>query len=351
MAKRWATIRDVAQRAGVSVSTASKAVNNKDRVADATRRRVLQAATDLHFTPNALIRSLQQGKCHSIGIFIWDLKEDPSRDIALHLLKGMRDGIAAAGCDALLYSHLPERTPETVATTFLDGRVDGLILGPSEVDYDGLTIIEEAGIPAVVAYRREVPPALGFVDVDNEAGVTAAMRHLFALGHERIAFYAPYFSHNYRDRATAYRQALLERGHQPDPALCLFDAQQEQYDGSLIPLTVEAACEQLLALPTPPTALIAGDDAVALEWLHVLAIRGVQVPRDLSLIGFDDAIAAGAEPGLTTVRQPVIEVGCVAAQFVDTLIQGGSAEQCRAVLPVELIVRGTTAPPNRAGRR
>lgn len=337
MAIRGATIRDVAHRAGVSVGTASKAFNNKGKLAAETRRRVLEAAAELNFAPNALIRSLQRGRTYTIGVLTWDVRTDPSRDITMHLLKGMTEGIADAHCDTLLYSLLEDRPAERMAATLLDGRADGIIVAPGLLPQAGWNGLATSGIPMVAVYRRDVSETIGYVGVDNQTGILAAVDHLRGLGHRRIAFYASYPTFDFVERGEAYRLGLERNGLPFDPAIFTLD-----------PATTPTAfCNTLLSLSERPTAVIAGDDADTINLMEVLRARGLRVPEDISLIGFDDAAAAVVPPGLTTIRQPAREVGRTAARFVNALIQGASAAECRTVLPVEFIVRGTTCPPSR----
>lgn len=338
MATRWATIRDVAKLAGVSVSTASKAFNNKDAVAEATRRRVLEAAKELNFTPNALIRSLQRGNTNTIGVFTWPVNVNLTFTITMNLLKGIADGIAATHHDLLLYSRFPGRDTNFPVTTFLDGRVDGVVLGPDALSCEGIASMAGTGLPAVLLYQGDVPETMGSVGIDNVKGVCEAIDYLVALGHRRIAFYAPLYAFDFQQRLEGYRQGLERNGIPLDPGLC---ATAEGYFGDLTPL-----CTEWLALPDPPTALIAGNDEVALRWFDELNAHGARVPDDISLIGFDDSQGAALmAPGLTTVRQPAELVGRTAAMFVDKLVDGALAETCRTVLPVELVLRGSTAPP------
>lgn len=338
MAGRGSTIREVAIRAGVSVGTASKVFNSKGKLTEDTRQRVLQAATDLHFVPNALIRSLQRGRTYSIGVFTWEMRVDLSRDITMHLLKGITDGIEAAGCDTLLYSHLTDRKREKlVATAFLDGRIDGLVLASNHASAAVYDVLALAELPTVVLYCKDLPEGLGSVDVDNAGGVREAVAYLIGLGHRRIAFFAPWSNSNFRERRDSCRAALEQHGIPPDPALCLFGENQV--------LRPEGVFSALFGQADPPTALIAGDDAVALEWLRLFAGRGVRVPEDVSVVGFDDVPAAVASE-LTTIQQPAYEVGKTAIRFVERLIAGESAAECRAVLPVMFVQRGTTGPPS-----
>lgn len=332
------TIRDVAKKAGVSVGTASKACNNKGKMTEQTRQRVLQVAAEMHFSPNALVRSLQSGRTHTVGIFTWSVQVDTVHDIAMSLLKGISDSIAEAGRDMLIYSHSVPGKPLVNAAKFLDGRVDGLILGPANLSPFDLEALASAGLSTVVLYRRDVPAGLGSVSVDNAAGIAAVMAHLVALGHRRIAFCAPRFTPDYQERFEAVCRNRSRHGLEHDPHLDVSLSDTGRSEAAL-------ACEALIALPFPPTAIVAGDDALAFHFIECLTERGLRVPADISVVGFDDCPAAGSGLGLTTVRQPAEEVGRTAGLLVGRLIGGTASEECRVNLPVELVVRGTTASP------
>ena len=342
MTQRRATISDIAAHAGVSVGTVSNVMNSKGRFNEATRERVLRAASELNFTPNALIRSLQSGKTHTIGIFTWAVRIGATRDITMLLLKGIVDGVAAIQCDTLLYSRHPHEDTVT-ASLFLDRRVDGLILGPGGLAADGLQALADSGLPTVAIYQGESQRGIGTVNIDNISGVLDAMQHLTALGHRRIAFYGPTQTFDFKERLTGYRLGL-ERANLPyDPAIHI-DTVLRSYH---FPEVIGEVCDALLRLPDPPTALLAGDDGAALLFLEALTERGVRVPEQMSVVGFDDAPAASAPPGLTTIRQPVEELGRTAAGLVQRLIDGESPDACRVTLPVALVVRNTTAPPRK----
>jgi LacI family transcriptional regulator len=339
MALRGTTIRDVALKAGVSVGTVSKVFNNKGKLTDETKQRVLTAAASLNFSPNALIRSLQQGKTNTIGVYTWRIRTDPSRDITMHLLKGITDGIAEAGYDTLLYSHLPEHLQAvTSASQFLDGRVDGLVVTNNNITRTALESLAQAGLPTVVLYGHNLPEGLGYVDVDNQRGVQEAVAHLIGLGHRRIAFFNPYFTSNYADRRSGYLAALAEAKIPHDPHLTVAENEQGK-------LSLEMFCQRLFSQPEPATALVLGDDVLAFEALSLLSQWGKRVPEEVSVVGFDDVAAAMAPPGLATIRQPAAEIGQTAIRFLQQLIAGESADKCQAVLPVTFIPRPTIAPP------
>ena len=333
MALRLPTIRDVAAQAGVSVGTASKALNNRGRISTETRAAVVRAAEELRFAPNALIRSLQEGRTGTVGLFTWPVRETALHSVDLALLTGVSHGLAEVQTDMLLYARCEGRE---LATVLLDGRVDGAILVPHELSLSTLESLAAAGLPTVALYQSDIPDPMGSVCVDNQGGVHAALEHLKARGHRRVAFYAPLTSMDFQERRLAYEEARHGLGLSTDPGLCVIP---ETYHSPLEPYW-----QKLQALTEPPTALLTGNDGFAIAWLEFLEKQGVQVPQDLSVIGFDDAPVASRGAGLTTVRQPGLQVGELAATFVNRLIQGAPAAQCRQILPVELIVRATTGP-------
>ncbi len=183
---------------------------------------------------------------------------------------------------------------------------------------------------------RDVPDTLGSVTIDNAAGMAAVVDHLVGLGHRRIAFCAPLFTPDYQDRYEAVCHSRSRHGLAHEPESDVFLASAGKPDVAL-------SCEALIALPSPPTAIIAGDDFLAFRYIECLAERDLRVPDDISVVGFDDCPAAGAEFGLTTVRQPAEAVGRTAGFLVDRLIGGAGMGECRVKLPVELVIRRTTA--------
>ncbi len=333
MARRLPTIRDVAAQAGVSVGTASKALNNQGRISTETRAAVVRAAEELRFAPNALIRSLQRGRTGTVGLLTWPVRESATHSVDLAILTGVSHGLAAVETDMLIYARC---TGRDLTTTLLDGRVDGAILVPYELEWTTLMSIAEAGLPAVALYQTEVPQGIGLVRVDNASGVRASVRHLVELGHRRIAFYAPLVAPDFVERCDVYKAALVEEGLQGDPMLCCSPA---DYHESLVPIW-----QTWKSLPEPPTALIVGNDTLAVRWLELLREDSSALAANLSVIGFDDAPIASMGVNLTTVRQPGVQVGELAAMFVTRLINGVSADECRRILPVELVIRSTTGP-------
>lgn len=335
MASRHATIRDVARRAGVSVTTVSYVFNDRPGISEATRARVLQAAEALHYSPNALIRSLQQRRTNTIGIYMWSLGEDPSRHITAELFKGVSTELARTEYDLLVYSHRPGRFDAANVTAFLDKRVDGLIWTPAPVAFGALDTLASAELPTVAVLYDPVPAGIGQVSVDNRSGALAAVRHLVSLGHRRIACSGTSRLSDFIQRREGYRAALREAGIEPDPALEFLPTNGWALASETLPRARERGA----------TAVFCMSDSHALNYLAAARKQGVSIPGDLSLVGFDDVPAAAlVSPGLTTVRLPAAQVGELAVSHVISLIGGAAAAQAHTEVPTELIVRASTGP-------
>lgn len=338
MTRRNATIRDVARHAGVSVTTVSYVFNEKPGISVETRERVRRAASELHYSPNALIRSLQQRRTNLLGVYLWPLGDDPSRFIASDLLRGITAELAETEYDLLVYSHRPGRFDGAQVSAFLDKRVDGLIWTPSPQALGALEPLGAAGFPTVAVLNDPVPDGLGSVGVDNLDGAAQVVRHLLDLGHRRIGFAGGLYFSDFRERLNGLRAVLREAGLEPS-----------------LEITVESTTE--VAWPDPAevvrraretgtTAILTPADCHALDIREEALRQGLCVPGDLSVAGFGDVPASRlVENGLTTVRMPIEELGRAAVRLTLALIKNGKPEGARQVLPLSLQVRGSTAPP------
>jgi len=337
MASKGSSILDVARRAGVSASTVSKAFNNRADISEPVRQKIMAIAAELHYVPNALIRSLRDGRTNTIGLYTWETLADPFLSVLPQLSRGFTAGIKELGCDTLNYSHLPTRTPDRMAATILDGRVDGVIINSGDIDYANLTALAEAGFPTVVLYTRDVPDGIGYIAIDNVTGIEAAVDRLVELGHTRIAFYASMLTPDFIERAAAYRNSLDRHGIPLVPELCITA-------DNVRPSPAEA-CDLLLALDAPPTAVVVGNDADAYRMMERFRARGIDVPEDISMVGFDGIALEYAIP-LSSVRQPLFQVAKTAALMVGEMLKGATAEKCRPILPVEFVASGSIGPVN-----
>lgn len=328
---------EVARLAGVSVGTVSNVLNGKGRVAERTRRRVLAAAEALCFAPNALIRSLQTGKTNTVGVFAWRLHLTSGRSIATELLRGISRGLSEQSLDGLIYGRHPHEG-ELAPSFFADGRVDGLILAPGGLSPTGVEALASVGLSTVLLYQRHVPPSMGAVTIDNASGVRAAVEHLVRLGHTRIAFIAPTNSDDFRERRAAYESAM-EAFSRPVRRCWTPELASDQERDVVLAVMALARSQE------PPTAIIAGNDGIALCALETLASLGARVPGDVSVVGFDDTEQSRVTR-LTTIRQPAEEMGYTAAVFIGRLMSGADPLECRVCMPVEFLPRETTGPPS-----
>jgi len=339
--KRRPTIGDVARRAGVSTSTVSNFLNQKGRMAEETRQRVQAAMEALHFTPSALVQAIRHRRSNILGVLIFglgSLDENTGPALTPPLLSGIHDGAAAAGNDLLLYTGWPHRARGDLGLRFLDGHIDGLLWVAPAADDPALERAVAAGLPVVALLTRHVPAGVGYVNADNIEAMRMVISHLVERGHRRIAFIGPERFSNFLDRQEGYRQALDALGLPWDPALqAAHDWKRQE------PQECARVLDSWLALPSPPTAIACATDHLAARFAEAIQARGLRVPEDMALTGFDDTpSAAHVAGGLTTVRQPLRQMGRTAAESVLALVEGKPADSCRLTVATELVVRAST---------
>jgi len=356
------TLRDVALAAGVSPYTVSVVLNgsrSNTRVSVATRRRIEESAQALRYHPNAMARGLARRRMNTLGVAVAVVKSSAALAdaYASTILQGIVAEASARGYDVLLYTE-EWKNAETSAARYRDRRADGVIVIAPLIGADMVSGLALENVPlAIVAPdQNALPSGVPAVDVDNARGVALAVEHLVGLGHTRIAHLTGDSDvPSVLQRKAAFLQEMEQSGLAVPPGYlvsCTYDAR-----------TVPAALRDLLALPEPPTAIVAGNDNIAIAVMEAARALGVAVPQALSVVGFDDISAAGqVTPKLTTVRQPLLEIGRVAAQFLIARIgedfgeaasvpslnedRAGDAEgeKVRLLAP-ELITRSSTAPP------
>ncbi|WP_295998120.1 LacI family DNA-binding transcriptional regulator [Rugamonas sp.] len=325
-----ATLTDVARLAGVSPATVSRILNGSAKVADAKRAAVLAAIAQMNFAPNQMARGLKQGRSMTIGIVVQDISS-PFFD---ETLRGVDAGLKATGYTSVIVSgHWDAQEEAERIRLLLARKVDGIILLAGRLSDEAVR--QFAGHCPIVSTGRDLRTgnAIGF-KIDNEYGAYMAARHLIELGHERIAFVTgPASSSDANERLAGYRRALHEAGLDSDPALIVAGDFHEA-SGLL-------AVAQLLERRTGYTAVFAANDLSAYGVRLGLYRRGIRVPEDISLIGFDDLPGSSyTAPPLSTVRQPLYELGRIATGALLSLLKGEPAY--RDVPPLELVVRETT---------
>lgn len=324
-------LADIAAAAGVSLATASRSLAQPEIVSAATRQRVQSAALQLG-GPNALAEPRSRGT--GVAAIV------PTLDNAIfsRALQAMQATLAEAGQSLLVASSEYHPDTELAALRGLLARgVDGLILVGAQRPPEAWEMLEAARIPVVLTWCGD--PRFDGVVVDNRAAGRLAARHLIGLGHTRLGMVCGALRHNdrQRERVEGVREALAESG------IDLPDWRVVEQDFTLS--GGRTGCSALLALAEPPTGIVCGIDQLAVGCLVEAQARGMEVPEDLSVVGIDNLeMAAHLSPALTTVHVPTARIGEAAARAVLARL-GGSRAGGRVELPIELVVRRSSAPP------
>jgi LacI family transcriptional regulator len=334
-----ATIRDIADLAGVSIATVSRVLNDRPDVARETRESVLQVVRAHGFSTNRGARGLSSGRTGMIGLtlpLVADAYFGP-------ILSGAAEALHERDMRIVLAPTLHEHDREvSLLERLMRGTTDGAILMLPEESADELLMLQRQGFPFVVVDPREAPPeGIACVSAMHASGATQATHHLLELGHRRIGaiagspgWYAT------EERLIGFRAALAGAGMLLDPDLVA-------YSDWRMPSGMEAA-EKLLSLPNPPTAIFGFNDNVAIGVLHVARRLGLTVPDDLSVVGFDDTeLATTVTPQLTSVRQPLAELGRTGVSLLLRVLERQRVDALRMELSTTLVIRETTAPPRR----
>lgn len=331
------TINDVARAAGVSKGAVSFAFNNRPGIAPETRERILEAARQLGWSPSSRAVALSVSRSFAVGLVMARSPETLRADPFFpSFIAGVEEELSEHGY-ALLLQVVPEHQAEHQSYRRLadNGRVDGVFVTDLYVDDPRPALLAEIGLPAVI-----VGPALGeafwpAVGVDDGPGVVAAVQHLIDLGHTRIAHVAgPGSMVHGRSRRRAWADTLRAAGLPEGPCV---ETDFSAEGGS-------AATRQLLDLDDAPTAIVFANDLMAIAGLAVAVSRGLRVPADLSVVGYEDTeLAAHLQPPLTTVSTDVIGWGRAAAKRLLELVDGRPGTDVPLRSP-QLVVRGSTGP-------
>ena len=328
------TIHDVARAAGVSVATVSKAINGRDGVSAATLSHVRQVVEELGYESSLVATSMRRRRTNVIGVLVAEFEP-----FALQLLQGVSTALQDTRYDVLAYAgsisagdHLgwERRSLSRLGGTLIDGAI---IVTPT-------TTPPSTAVPIVAIDPHAGPDGPATVSVVNADGARTAVEHLISLGHRRIAHLRGRTDLvSAQQREQGYRAALEGAGIPFDPALVV--------DGGYRAADSTDAAHALLGLAEPPTAVFAANDLSAVEMMRVARERGLNIPADLSVVGFDDIPEASSHsPRLTTVRQPLTEMGAAAVRVLLTMLDGGAHEHVR--MPAELVIRESTAPQGRS---
>jgi LacI family transcriptional regulator len=332
------TREDVAKRAGVSVAVVSYVVNDGPRpVSPETRAKVIQVIKELGYYPNELARSLTRKQTATIGLVIPYLKNPVYAEIA----ESFERVCTSSGYTVMFGNSGRDPAKEQkLAETLRSKQVDGVVILPTQDPQTNLLLFQQANIPTVVL-EHDLPDTHCIV-IDDRQGGRLAMQHLLSLGHHRIALIErETLSPHGRLRGVGCREMLEESNIPLDPTLVI-TCKAGQAAGY-------TAMQQLLALPDPPTAVFTHNDVLAMGAMRAIFDAGLTVPTDISVMGHDNTShTAYLNPPLTTIKFPVMEMGRRAGQIILELVQQPDSLPAQTItLPVELVVRGSTAPPKK----
>ncbi|MBI1877746.1 MAG: LacI family DNA-binding transcriptional regulator [Chloroflexi bacterium] len=335
-AKRRITSHEVAERAGVSRTTVSFVLNDVAgmQISEETRQRVLQAARDLGYVPDAAARSLASGRTHILGLIICQPADHIIIDAYIHqVIYGLSEAGRVRGFRVLLESVEDVSQPDAYIHLVRAKRIDGILLSGPRSDDNQLPALIADGFPTVLLGRLGHNPAF-FVDVDNQAAAFEAVTHLAALGHQRIACITngPLQYTSASERLLGYRQALRQAGLSEAEALIRY--------GDFEPEDGYKAMQALLEVQPRPTAVFVASDVVAFGAMAAIRDSRLRIPDDVAVVGFDDVpMSRYFTPALTTVRLSAVEQGRRGGEILIDLIEGKAPAEAHIFLPTELIVR------------
>ncbi|HSG17795.1 MAG TPA: LacI family DNA-binding transcriptional regulator [Anaerolineae bacterium] len=329
-------MRDVAERAGLSVTTVSHVINNSRTVSDASRQRVLQAMEELDYRPNALARSLRRQQTNTIGMIV----PDSANPFFAEIARAIEDASFAQNYSVILCNSEGDLEKQrTYTNVLIEKRVAGILFVAAGISTELINDLWRRRVPLVVI-DREVPGVEVDTVLTNHAqGGRLATQHLINLGHRRIACISGSSQLSpSSERVTGYRDALKANELALDEDLVVRG--DFQYESGY------EATHQLLRRETPPTAIFACNDLMAVGCISAAAVLGYDVPIDLSVVGFDDVrLASFTNPLLTTVAQPKHEISRLATEMLLERIGDPDARPRFARLDTELRLRNSTAAP------
>ena len=331
------TIFDVARVAGVSYSTVSRVVNGHAYVRESTRQRVQAAMVELGYVAHVTARALASGRTQAVGLLAQEI-DNPFFSV---VIKGIDQEVSVAGYDLLLCTTHSRREKEAEYVARLShGMVDGLLIVLPTLLPEYVAQLRAQRYPFVLIDHDSEAPGCNVINAANRAGTRAGITYLVELGHRRIGFISgrPDVGATH-ERFAGYQDALLEAGLPLDDGIVV--------EGDFLEARGHAAAAELLSLGKPPTAIFASSDVAALGVLAAARDAGLQVPRDLSVLGFDDIVEASyLGAALSTVRQPLREMGRMAVQRLMSLLADPLQPAVRTVMDTELVIRQTTAQPS-----
>lgn len=327
-------MRDVAEQAGVSVTTVSHVINNSRPVSPETRLRVEQALQVLGYQPNVLARSLRRGKTNTIGVIL----PDNANPYFAEVVRGIEDASFSQGYSVILCNSDNDLAKERLYTNVLiEKQVDGIIFVAAGLSDENIQNLSSRGVPAILVDRQVPGVQLDSVVADNLGGGIMATRHLLDLGHTSIACIAgPQGVPSSQERVAGFHQAVEAADLEVNPDQVVEG--DFQYQGGY------EAAQRLSQAGSAPTAIFACNDLMAIGAYRYAHENQLRIPQDISIIGFDDVhLASYTNPPLTTVRQSKAKMGSRAADLLIERIANRRLSPRQEIIPVQLVVRASTA--------
>ena len=329
------TIEQLSRQLGISISTVSKALNGYPDVASATREKVLAMARELDYQPSSAARNLRRGRTEKIG-FVFNSAFTFISDYFAEVIIGATAAAESQGNNIVLYTNEGD-SPNSILNLFRAREVDGFILVWNHVPAVSIDMLLTASVPFVVLGRRVAHENASYIAPDNYHGAMALMNHLLEQGHQRIGFMTrPEMGSTNEDRFNAYKDSIDNAGIPYNPDLVV--------ETRIEPRSGYHATNKLLNLQKPPTAIFAFHDFVAIDAQQAILERGLRIPQDVALAGFDGLrTSLITSPPITTVSQPLADIGRESVLALLHLIHDTKQPPIQETLPVELIVRQSTS--------
>lgn len=325
------TLKDIAERAGVTSATVSMVINNKPNISENTRKKVLKIAKDLNYYPNVIARGLATKKSNSIGVIVPNL----ASSFVVRILQGIKSTNRDIEYTVQLFDTVGQNESETQLFQRLarERRIDGVILISSTVTDEELDVFREESVPSIVVARN--CEHLDSVYVNNEQGATDATDYLIGKGNRRIAcVITDKQSVPAKERLLGYKKSLEQHGIAFEEDLVFSVEDDTMSNGIEVFHRIHEASPQITA------AFVPAGDMVAIGLIKEAKKKGVKIPEEFSVVGFDDIPAAEViEPSLTTVRQPKLEMGDYAINMIVDKIEGREAGVKHKELPTKFIIR------------
>jgi len=327
------TIEHIAQLAKVSKATVSRVLNNSPKVTEETRERVMKIIKESGYYPSAMARRLTTNKAETIGLIIPSPQDKTfGNPFYTEILRGLTHQAKIEGYDLLLFIN---EHKFNYSQLFYDRRVDGLLLIGIKRNDKGISQLSENRLPYILTGKVDYKEA-NYVDAENRKGAYQAASYLARLGHKRIAYIGGSFDFVFnQERFEGYLSALKDHNLEYGKELTMksISTQESGYE----------AMQKILKSSSIPTAVFAANDLDAIGAMRAIKEKGLKIPEDIAIIGFDDIqLTSYVDPPLTTIKQPIFEMGTTAISLLVQLIEGKEKEHPKVELPTQLIIRKST---------